>query len=65
MTMFAKELVATGELRAELTVARTSDVLWSMNAPEFYMLLVDERGWTPEELAVWLADAWARLLLAS
>lgn len=64
MTMFAKGLAATGELRAELTVERTSDVVWSMNAPEFYMLLVDERGWTPEEFATWLSDAWARLLLA-
>lgn len=43
---------------------RTSDALWSANAPEFYTLLVDERGWTPEELATWLADAWALLLLA-
>ncbi len=64
MTIFAKGLAATGELRAELTVERTSDVLWSMNAPDFYMLLVDERGWTPEEFATWLSDAWARLLLA-
>lgn len=64
MKMFAQTLFETGELRAGLTVERTSDVVWSMNAPEFYMLLVDERGWTPEEFAAWLADAWARLLLA-
>lgn len=63
MKMFAKGLLATGEVRAGLTAERTSDVIWSMNAPEFYMLLVDERGWTPEEFATWLADAWARLLL--
>lgn len=65
MRLFAKDLLATGEVRPELTTERTSDVLWSMNAPEFYMLLVDERGWTPEEFATWLADAWARLLLAA
>jgi AcrR family transcriptional regulator len=65
MRLFAKDLLATGEVRAELTSERTSDVLWSMNAPEFYMLLVDERGWTPEEFATWLADAWVRLLLAT
>jgi AcrR family transcriptional regulator len=65
MRMFAKDLIATGEVRADLTAERTSDVLWSMNAPEFYTLLVDERGWTPEDFAAWLADAWARLLLAA
>lgn len=28
-----------------------------MNSPEFYLLLVDERGWSPEEFESWLAES--------
>jgi AcrR family transcriptional regulator len=63
MALLAADLLATGELRAELAQGEIADVLWSMNAPEFYMLLVDERGWSPKRFARWLADAWGRLLL--
>jgi hypothetical protein len=63
MALLAADLLATGELRAELARGEIADVLWSMNAPEFYMLLVDERGWSPKRFARWLADAWGRLLL--
>jgi hypothetical protein len=41
-----------------------ADVIWAMNAPEFYLLLVEERGWDSAQYARWLADAWCRLLLA-
>ena len=34
-----------------------------MNAPEFDLLLVEERGWSPEEFEGWLAGAWIQLLL--
>ena len=34
-----------------------------MNSPEFYLLLVEQRGWSPEEYKRWLADAWIRILL--
>jgi AcrR family transcriptional regulator len=63
MRILAEELVATGELRAELDVDHIRDVLWTMNSPEFFMLLVRERGWSPEIFGQWLADAWARLFL--
>jgi AcrR family transcriptional regulator len=63
MRLLAEELQATGELRSELTVEETADVIWSTNSAEFYSLLVTERGWTPERYERWLADAWARLLL--
>jgi hypothetical protein len=42
----------------------TADIIWSMNSPEFYLLLVGQRNWSPDEFETWLADAWARLLLA-
>jgi AcrR family transcriptional regulator len=63
MRLLAAELEATGRLRAGLSVARAADIIWSMNAPEFYLLLVEQRGWSPSEFAAWLAEAWVRLLL--
>ena len=63
MRLLAKELHSTGRLRRDLTVEAAADVLWSMNAPEYYLLLVEQRGWTPEEFEQWLGDAWCRLLL--
>jgi AcrR family transcriptional regulator len=63
MRLLAKELAATGRLQAGLSVAKAADIIWSMNSPEFYLLLVEERGWSPEEFESWLAEAWTRLLL--
>lgn len=40
------------------------DVIWSMNATEYWVLLVGERSWTPEQFAHWVAEAWTRLLLS-
>jgi hypothetical protein len=34
-----------------------------MNAPEFYLLCVRERGWSPAFFERWLADAWKALFL--
>jgi hypothetical protein len=57
------ELAASGALRPELSVEEVADVLWSMNSPELYLLLVGQRGWDPDRYQRWLADAWQRLLL--
>jgi AcrR family transcriptional regulator len=63
MQLLAKDLAATGRLRSDLTESKTADIIWSMNSPEFYLLLVEQRGWSPEEYERWLADAWIRILL--
>ncbi|HWE89137.1 MAG TPA: helix-turn-helix domain-containing protein [Pseudonocardiaceae bacterium] len=63
MREFAADLRATGELRADLTDDEIADIMWSMNAAEYWVLLVNERGWTPHRMGTWLADAWNRLLL--
>lgn len=52
-------------LRPGLDVARATDILWTLNHPDVYRLLVSERGWTPDEHEEWLADLLcARLLRA-
>lgn len=64
MRELAGNLRGTGELRPDLTDQQVADVIWSMNAAEYWVLLVGERGWSPQEFQVWLVDAWTRLLLA-
>ena len=65
MQLFAQDLAETGQLRHGLSVAKAADIIWSTNSPEFYLLLVEQRGWSPKEFEDWLADAWIRLLLNS
>ena len=62
MRRFAAELRSTGELRADLSDDEVADIVWSTNAPEYYLLL-DERGWTPEAYERLLVDVWTRTLL--
>jgi len=63
MRLLASELAATGQLREGLTVNKAADIIWSMNSPEFYLLLVEQRKWSDLDFECWLADAWVRLLL--
>jgi AcrR family transcriptional regulator len=50
-------------LRPELDVARATDILWTLNHPDVWHLLVGERGWTPEEYERWFGDAACSQLL--
>jgi len=63
MRLLVKDLAATGRLRPDLSVNKAADIIWSMNSPEFYLLLVEQRGWSPNEFERWLTDAWIQLLL--
>jgi hypothetical protein len=63
MRLFARDLEATGKLRRDLSIDEVADIVWSMNSPEYYQLLVEERGWTIARFEEWLAEAWKRLLL--
>lgn len=63
MRLLAEDLAATGHLAPGLSIGMAADILWSMNSPEFYMLLVEQRGWSPDVFEQWLAQAWIRLLL--
>ena len=52
-----------GALAQGLDAARAADILWTLNHPDVWHLLVGERGWTPEEWEQWFADtACAQLL---
>jgi hypothetical protein len=64
MLLLAADLRATGELREDLDDEAVADLIWTMNAPDYY-LLVRSRGRTPAEYADLVRDVWTRTLLAS
>jgi AcrR family transcriptional regulator len=64
MLMFAADLRATGELRADLTDRQVADLVWSMNSAEYFGLLA-ARGFTPQEYAEQVADVWCRTVLSA
>ena len=52
-----------GALAPGLGATRAADILWTLNHPDVWHLLVGGRGWTPEEWEQWFADtACAQLL---
>ena len=56
-------LDAGGALRSGLDVAEAADILWTLNHPDVWQLLVTQRGWTPERWEQWFADTSSRQLL--
>jgi AcrR family transcriptional regulator len=63
MRLFIEHLAAANGLRAGLSIEQAADVVWLMNSPEFYLLCVRGRHWTPDYFELWLADTWKQLLL--
>lgn len=63
MRRMAVGLRETGELRDDITDDDVADLLWSMNSPMYFRMLV-ERGWTGGRYADLIADVWTRTLLA-
>lgn len=53
-----------GGLRADLDPKQATDILWTFNHPDTWLLLVGDRGWSPEEFEAWFADVACDQLLA-
>jgi AcrR family transcriptional regulator len=56
MAEFASHLLAGNHLRTGVDVEEATDVLWFLNSPEAWELLVMEREWTPEHFGHWVYD---------
>ena len=54
-----------GGLRRGLTVAAGTDILWTLNHPDAWMLLAGQRGWSPHAYETWLAQASCAQLLGT
>lgn len=50
-------------LSDDLDVVRATDILWTINHPNVWQLLVDERGWSPEQYERWCAETTCAQLL--
>jgi AcrR family transcriptional regulator len=51
-------------LRPGLGVKRGTDLLWTLNHPNLYRLLVNDRGWSPAQYEDWLAESFCSQLLS-
>jgi hypothetical protein len=63
--MIVESLDRIGGLRPGLSVARATDVLWTLNHPDVWNLLVGERGWAPKAYEAWLARTTCAELLGT
>jgi AcrR family transcriptional regulator len=59
----ARTFADEGVLRAGLDADRAADLLWALNHPDVWRLLVRVRGWSADEYESWLAGAFRRELL--
>ena len=53
-----------GALQRGLTIDRATDILWTLNHPNTWQLLVAQRGWTPEQYEQWVAETSSAQLLS-
>jgi AcrR family transcriptional regulator len=60
---FVGFIVARDALRPELDRKQAADIVWVLNDPAMYHLLVQERGWSPAQFQSWLADTLKAQLL--
>ncbi len=63
MSIFAAELVATGEVRPEHDVDSVADVLWLAMDAHNYDWLVRARGWSAERFQRWYVDTVSAAIL--
>lgn len=62
MRRLAEDVVAVRPLR--MPVEQAADIIWATASTELYLLLVNQRGWSPGAYERWLADTWHHTLLA-
>jgi AcrR family transcriptional regulator len=62
--VIVESLQRRAALRADLDVDRATDILWMLNHPDVWLLLVGRRKWTPDQFEQWFADTTCALLLA-
>lgn len=63
--VIVESLGSRGGLANGLDVDRATDILWTLNHPDLWLLLVGQRGWTPSQFEAWLADAFCSQLLGA
>ena len=57
------DVLGKSALRPGLKPDRAADIVWALNDPGLYRMLVHERGWSPAEFESWLAQTLQSQLL--
>jgi AcrR family transcriptional regulator len=63
MRPLVEAVEARGGLAPGLDVTRATDILWTLNHPDLWHLLVGQRGWTADQFEAWFADTLCEQLL--
>jgi len=63
-SMVARRLEGLGALRPGLTVDEARDLVWTINSPEVWHLLVERQGWTADAWEAWVTRALVASVLA-
>jgi AcrR family transcriptional regulator len=58
-----ESLKEKGALRSGLDADRATDILWTLNHPNTWRLLVSDRGWTADDYEQWSAETASAQLL--
>lgn len=61
--VIVESLAEKKALRPGLDLDQATDILWTINHPHIWQLLVRERGWSPEQYEQWTADVACSQLL--
>jgi AcrR family transcriptional regulator len=57
------DVLRKGQLRLGVDREAAADIVWLLNDPGLYQMLVRRRGWTPGRYHAWLAETMIRQLL--
>jgi AcrR family transcriptional regulator len=63
MALAVQQVAANGAFREGLEREDAINTVWTLTSPEVFLLLTQERGWSKEKYAEWLADMLIRGLL--
>ncbi len=50
-------------LPSDMTVEEAADLVWATNGPEFFLLLVEDRGWPLDRFEHRLVELWSTMLI--
>ncbi len=63
MRLALQQVAANGPFREAMNLANALDTVWTLTSPEVFLLLTQDRGWSKEKYAEWLAELLIRALL--
>jgi AcrR family transcriptional regulator len=63
MTLAIRQFAANGPFRDGMDEEYARDTVWTLTSPDVFLLLTNDRGWSKEKYADWLADILTKALL--